>query len=192
VGRTHRLQSILTQGSFQAPRHGPTDDFHAGQIFDGRKVQPAFIGPNVGDIGEPNSVRHRDFKIAVEEVWSDAIGMAAIGRHRHPQFTSRRVNTVDFHQLGDGFLGDLVAFIPHVCMDTGRAVPLFACLENRTDFIDKQVVFGGTSRSGQRCVAPGMEPATADAEHTAHQADCVIDSMGSYEVAFGPHVFAAH
>ena len=36
------------------------------------------------------------------------------------------------------------------------------------------------------------EPATADAEHTAHQADCVIDSMGSYEVTFGPHVFAAH
>ena len=113
-------------------------------------------------------------------------------RHRHPPFASRRVNTVEFHQLGDGFLGDLVAVIPHVCMDTGRAVPLFACLENRTDFIDKQVVFGGTIRSGQRCVAPGMEPATADAEHTAHQADCVIDSMGSYEIAFGPHVFAAH
>jgi hypothetical protein len=37
-----------------------------------------------------------------------------------------------------------------------------------------------------------MEPATADAEHTAHQAECGIDSMGSYEVAFGPHVFAAH
>ena len=105
--------------------------------------------------------------------------MAAIGGYWHPAFTSWRVNTVEFHQLGDGFLGDLAPLIPHVCMDTGRAVPLFACLENHTDLIDKQVVFGGTIRSGQRWVAPGVEPASTDAEHTAHQADCVIDSMGS-------------
>jgi len=53
--------------------HGPADDLSTEEIHDGRQIQPALRGRDVGDIGEPNAVR--GFRCE-----SRAIRFGAIGR----------------------------------------------------------------------------------------------------------------
>jgi len=52
-------------------RHRPADDPAAVQIHDGGQIEPALIGLDVGDIGEPDPVRRSGAEVALEQVRSD-------------------------------------------------------------------------------------------------------------------------
>jgi len=49
-------QSIENQSGVNALAHGPTDDFAAVEVQDGREVKPAFPGLNIGDVGHPELI----------------------------------------------------------------------------------------------------------------------------------------
>jgi len=98
------LQRVLAQGAFQALRHRPANDLHGGQVLDRREIEPALVRRDVGDICEPDGVRHHDLEVAAQHVGCNRKCMAAIRGHGHAPLASRRVDTVLFHQLGNRFL----------------------------------------------------------------------------------------
>ena len=55
--RDGHCQGRQRQAGAQMIRHCPADDLAAVQIHDGGQIEPALIGPDVGDVGEP--VRRR-------------------------------------------------------------------------------------------------------------------------------------
>jgi hypothetical protein len=52
--------------------HRPAHDLAAIGVLDGGEIEPAFPGPQVGDIGEPEHVRLGRAKAPFDEVVSDA------------------------------------------------------------------------------------------------------------------------
>src|SRR5258708_32658807 len=61
-------------------RHRPADDPAAVQIHDGGQIEPALIGLDVGDIGEPDPVRRSGGGGALEQVRRDSGVVTAVGR----------------------------------------------------------------------------------------------------------------
>src|SRR5258708_25259425 len=61
-------------------RHRPADDPAAVQIHDGGQIEPALIGLDVGDIGEPDPVRRSGGGGALGQARRGREGPTAIGR----------------------------------------------------------------------------------------------------------------
>jgi hypothetical protein len=59
------------------------DDLAAEQIHDRGQVEPAFVGLDVSDIGEPDTVRRCGSKVAFEPVRCDRQIVTTVGR-AHP------------------------------------------------------------------------------------------------------------
>jgi hypothetical protein len=47
-------ESLENERGIDGWAHGPADDLAAEAVEDGGKIEPAFLGLNIGDIGEPN------------------------------------------------------------------------------------------------------------------------------------------
>src|SRR3954471_3583142 len=59
--------------------HGPAHDTAAVQIHDGRQIQPALVGPDKGDVGEPDLIAHGGREVPAEQVRRDREAMPAVG-----------------------------------------------------------------------------------------------------------------
>lgn len=66
------LQSLAGQIGGHTLGHGPPDNHAREKVDHDRQIQPAFIGPQVGDIAHPFAVRSRSGEVLPEQV----------GRHR--------------------------------------------------------------------------------------------------------------
>lgn len=161
------FKSIFAKRAFETFGHGPTDDFHRPQIFDGSKVEPPLVGRNVRDVSQPDCVRRGNLEVSVEEIRCDAIAMTAIRRHRHATLAPGWPNIVLFHKLGDKLARDAVAAVSQFGMDARCTVTLLALVEDCLDLLDQSFVPGGTRRPFRRRALPVVKPAPADAEHTA-------------------------
>jgi len=65
--------------------HLVADDFAGAQVLDCRQIKPAFIGGNVGDVGNPGGVRCSDVEVLLQEVRSYRQIVPRIGcRPEHP------------------------------------------------------------------------------------------------------------
>lgn len=60
-------------------RHRPADNPAAVQIHDGGQVEPALIGLDVGDIGQPDLVRSSGDEVAIEQIRGARQVVAAVG-----------------------------------------------------------------------------------------------------------------
>jgi hypothetical protein len=48
--------------------HRPAHDLATVEVHDGGQIEPSLIGPDIGDIGEPDPVRRGGGEVAVEQV----------------------------------------------------------------------------------------------------------------------------
>jgi hypothetical protein len=51
--------------------HAPADDRAAVGVLDGREIQPALPGPEVGDVRDPEDVGASRAKLALDEILGD-------------------------------------------------------------------------------------------------------------------------
>src|SRR5882724_3598635 len=65
----------------------PADDATAVAVHDDSEIQPALPGAQVGDVGDPKSVRSRRLEVALDEIVGDT----------HARNTNRRAATTPFH-----------------------------------------------------------------------------------------------
>jgi hypothetical protein len=66
LGRDGHRQSCQWQVGAQIIRHRPADDLTAVHVHDGDQIEPAWIGLEVGDVGEPDPVRRGGGEVALE------------------------------------------------------------------------------------------------------------------------------
>ena len=64
--------------------HRPADNPAAVQIHDGGQKEPALIGLDIGDVGEPDLVRRGGGEVPLEQVRSDREVVATIGGPHPP------------------------------------------------------------------------------------------------------------
>ena len=70
-----------TEAVFTRPRHPYTlglfyaDDLAGRQILDGRQIQPALVGCNVGDVRQPDGIRPVGFEGTLQKVRGDAVAV---------------------------------------------------------------------------------------------------------------------
>jgi hypothetical protein len=63
-------------------RHRPADDPAAVEVHNGGQIEPALIGLDIGDVGEPDPVRRSGGEVAVDQVRSDREVVASVVRTR--------------------------------------------------------------------------------------------------------------
>src|SRR5204863_2070863 len=84
--------------SAQMIAHGPADDPTAVQVHDGGEVEPALIGLDVGDVGEPYLIWCGSGEAALQQVRGDRQVVTAISR-LHPSWPGHDgANAVSAHQ----------------------------------------------------------------------------------------------
>ena len=66
--RDRHLQRVVGGLGAHAARHRPADDHPRPYVHDGRRVEPAPMGPRVRDVGEPGPVRPVRAEIAAKQV----------------------------------------------------------------------------------------------------------------------------
>src|ERR1700694_1895357 len=64
--------------------HRPADDLAAVQVHDGGQIEPALIGLDVGDVGEPDPVRRGGGEVSLEQVRGYREVVTAVGGAHPP------------------------------------------------------------------------------------------------------------
>ena len=77
-------------------RHRPADDPAAVQVHDGGQIEPALISLDVGDVGQPDSVRRGGGEVPLEQIRGYREVVAAVGG-AHPPWPRRRAATAPSH-----------------------------------------------------------------------------------------------
>src|ERR1700732_1371891 len=81
--------------------HRPADDLAAVQVHDGGQIEPALIGLDVGEIGEPDSVRRGGGEVSLKQVRRDREVVTAVGGAHPPWPRPDGPDTVPAHQSLD-------------------------------------------------------------------------------------------
>jgi hypothetical protein len=77
-------QGVDAQPGPQVVGHAPADDLAGGQVLDGGQVEPALVGRQVGEVGEPDRVRPLGREAPPEEVRRDREVVPAVGGAGRP------------------------------------------------------------------------------------------------------------
>lgn len=90
--------------------HRPTDDLAGRQVEDGREIQPALPGGDVGDVREPDPVRRRCREALRQQVRGDRQVVAAVGGARPEPAPGQRADAMPAHEALDAATAASVAF----------------------------------------------------------------------------------
>src|ERR1700731_1877476 len=103
-------------------RHRPADDLAAVEVHDRGQIDPALIGLDVGDVGEPYLVRRGGDEVALEQVRGDREVVPAVGG-AHPSWPRHDgPDTVAAHQSLNATAARPTALSPQLGMDARVAV----------------------------------------------------------------------
>src|SRR6266581_274666 len=154
--------------------HRPADDLSAVQIHHGGQIEPALIGLDVGDVGEPNPVRRGGYEVALEQIRGNREVVTAVGgaypswpRHDGP-------DTVAAHQSLDATAARPAPLSPQLGMDARAAIAAIGVAVNPLDVIDKLTV-GNRSRA-LRARTPSIIAGGRDPEHVAQDRHRVVSA----------------
>src|SRR6516165_4251782 len=153
-------------------RHRPAYNPAAVQIHDGGQIEPALIGLDVGDIGQPDLVRSSGDEVAVEQIRGDWQVVAAVGGS-HPAWPRHDgSDAVTPHQPLDATTARPAALSLQLDMDTRAAITPAGVAVDPPDVVD-EVTIGGRS-SALRARAPGIIAGRRDTEHVAQEPHRII------------------
>src|SRR6266404_7688886 len=102
--------------------HRPADDLAAVQVHDGGQIEPALIGLDVGDVGEPDPVRRGDGEVALEQIRGDREVVTAVGGAHPPWPRHDGPDTVTAHQSLDPTATHTAALGPQLGMNARAAI----------------------------------------------------------------------
>jgi len=145
--------------------HGPADDPPGEEIHDRRDVEPAFGGPEIGEVRDPFAVRRGGGERPVEHIRRHGIRRSGTGICRHPAPSrtgaQRRLSHEPLDPMSDAGHPVRQQIVP----DAPRAVGPVAGQEAGSH-PRQQLVIG--SRSGTRCPSPpSIEACARDPERLA-------------------------
>src|SRR6266576_2784198 len=129
-GHPERIEDEL---ALEVVAHRPTDDPAAEDVLDGGEEEEALPGLDVLEVADPEPVRLRPGKVAVDEVRGRLALRVADGR-AHPAATAVGATDPELtHQASDALLADPDAVAElQLGVDPGRAVDLFRLHEDLT------------------------------------------------------------
>src|SRR3954451_11364516 len=146
-------------------RHRPADDPAAVEVHNGGQIEPALIGLDIGDVGEPDPVRRSGGEVAVDQVRSDREVVAAVGGP-HPAWPRHDgPDTVMTHQSLDATAADPAALRLQLDVDARTAIASAGIALDPSDVLD-ELAIGGRSLA-LRARAPGIIAGRRDGEHVA-------------------------
>src|SRR5258707_14445143 len=102
--------------------HRPADDLAAVQVHDGGQIEPALIGLDVGDVGEPDPVRRGDGEVPIEQVRRDREVVTAVAGAQPPWPRHDGPDTVTTHQSPDATATHPAALGPQLGLDARAAI----------------------------------------------------------------------
>src|SRR4029077_18327333 len=103
-------------------RHRPADDLAAVEIHEHGQIEPALIGLDVGDVGEPDLVRRGGDEVALEQGRGDREVLTAGGEARPSWPGHDGPDAVAAHQSLDAAAARPAALSPQLGMDARAAV----------------------------------------------------------------------
>ena len=160
-------QRVHDQWGIPISFHRPAHCAPGAEVENNSNLEPAFRGPDVGEVGQPVLVRPVGLEVPVENVLSDHRPFTIIPRlsptHRScPQ-------DIDPHQPFDQVKSADQSFLQDIAPDAMRAIGPISCLEARLDHGDKLgvITLAGGGRAGQ----PSMEAGPSDIQNLAEPGD---------------------
>src|SRR6201997_482886 len=124
--------------------HRPADDLAAVEIHDRSQIEPALIGLDIGDVGEPDPVRRGGDEVAFEQVRGDREVVTAVGG-AHPSWPCRDgPDTVVAHQSLDATAARPAPLSPQLGMDARAAIAAIGIAVNPLDVVDELTIGGGS------------------------------------------------
>ena len=133
--------------------HRPADHPAGEKVDDGRNIQPALCGPDIGEVGDPALVGPLGMELPIERVGSDCRPLALIPRQ--PSSAWPRAQCLRPHQPLDPMQATIDAFSQHVSPDAARAIGAIRADEACPDLRANLLVV--TRTLARRPVEPGME-----------------------------------
>src|SRR5207302_6416778 len=124
--------------------HRPADDLSAVQIHHGGQIEPALIGLDVGDVGEPNPVRRGGYEVALEQIRGNREVVTAVGGARSSWPRHDGPDTVAAHQSLDATAARPAALSPQLGMDARAAIATIGVAVNPPDVVDELTVSSGS------------------------------------------------
>src|ERR1700681_1687047 len=154
--------------------HRPADNPAAVEVQDGGQIEPALIGLDIGDVGEPDTVRRGGKEVSTEQVRCDREVVAAVGGP-HPAWPRHDgPDTVMAHQSLDAPTPPPAAPSLQLDMDARAAVASAGVAMDPLDVVD-QLTIGGRSPA-LRPRAPGIIAGRRYPEHLAQDPHRVISA----------------
>src|SRR3954449_5860299 len=153
-------------------RHRPADDLAAVQIHDGGQIEPALIGLDVGDVGEPDSVRRGGAEVPLDQVRRDREVVTAVGGP-HPAWPRHDgPDTLTAHQSLDATAARPVALGPQLGMNPRAAIASACVAVYPFDVVDEVTI--GDRSTALRARAPGIIAGRRDPEHVAQDRHGIV------------------
>src|SRR5258708_37196393 len=102
--------------------HRPADNPATMQVHDGGQIEPALIGLDVGDVGEPDAVRRGSYEVPIQQVRGDRHVVAAVGGPHPPWPRHDGPGPVMAHQSLDATAARPAALRLSFRMEPGTAI----------------------------------------------------------------------
>src|ERR1700724_3462320 len=122
--------------------HRPADNPAAVKVHDGGQIEPALIGLDVGDVGEPDGVRRGSDEVPIQQVRSDRKVVAAVGRPHPPWPRHDGPDAVMAHQSLDAAAAYPAALRLQFDMDARAAVASTGVAMDPLDVVDELTIGG--------------------------------------------------
>src|SRR6185295_9865235 len=188
-----RPQRLADQIGRDPLTHRPAHDSAAGQIHDASQIQPALVGSNIGDVGDPGLVDSPAIDAPVEHVGSNRFVMGRVGRHAIRPLV-HRAQVLPLEAVAHPFVADLNALLAQPSHDARPTVAALATRMQRRDLrVERRVGYRAiTGRSRSPLAIAGTRHLKLTA-HPGHMKPVAVlfdpgvlhrDSFAKYAAAF--------
>src|SRR4029077_11804262 len=152
--------------------HRPADDPAAVRVHDGGQIEPAPVGLDISDVGEPDLVRRGGAEVPLDQVCRDREVVTAVGGS-HPTWPRHDgANAVTAHQSLDAAAAHSAALGPQFGMDARAAVASACVAVDPFDVVDERTIGGGSP--ALRASAPGTRAGPPDPKHLSHERPPIV------------------
>jgi hypothetical protein len=169
----HR-QGCQGQVGAQMVLHRPADNPAAIQVHDGGQIEPAPIGLDVGDVGEPDAVRRGSYEVPIQQVRGDRKLVPAVGGPHPPWPRHDGPDAVMAHQSLDAAAARPAALGLQFDMDARAAIASTGVAMDPLDVVDEFTI--GGRASALRARAPGIIAGRRYFEHLAQHPHRIISA----------------
>src|SRR3984893_14578413 len=142
--------------------HRPADDLAAVQVHDGGQIEPALIGLDVGDVGEPDPVRRGDGEAPREKMRGGREVVTPVGGAPPPWPRHDGADTVTAHQSLDATAAHPAALRLQLDMDARAAIASAGIAMHPSDVLDELTI--GSRSLTLRAGAPSIIAGRSDPE----------------------------